>query len=309
MKKPPTRQIVDIRFSRDALAQCITVKAEDGLYVTDDFILTHNSWFACQLGLAFVTGQALGGWLEVKEPGRCQLWALEDQYALTKDKFSKLLGENRPEGMRDLKILAELPQPILRGGDSIIAGTLKEHPAELLIFDSLFKLTGQRQSHSDIGQADYDVIDRLRKIALTHQCCVAVIMHTRKGAHGGDPIENLLGTSGNTAAADVCCELKRTGYNGKLTVVGRMVPREDYELLWHQGDQWGWTITSQGNDACTGETQEDVIAFLEAQGPSKPATIVVGVRKPFGAVWQSLVRLQARGKAARDGNRRWSLVK
>jgi hypothetical protein len=39
-----------------------------------------KSWFACQLALSVVTGQALGGWLEVKHHGRVQLWALEDSF-------------------------------------------------------------------------------------------------------------------------------------------------------------------------------------------------------------------------------------
>jgi hypothetical protein len=43
-------------------------------------------------------------------------------------------------------------------------------------------------------------------------------------------------------------ELKRTSArDGKLTVVGRSVQQEDYELAWHCGDpedettHWGWT--------------------------------------------------------------------
>ena len=35
--------IVDIRFECHDLARCITVAAPDGLYVTDDYLLTHNS--------------------------------------------------------------------------------------------------------------------------------------------------------------------------------------------------------------------------------------------------------------------------
>ena len=268
-----------------------------------------KSWLACQLALSFVTGEAFGGWLQVTEPGRCQLWALEDQFALTKDKFSKLLNGTRPDAMRDLKIFAELPQPVLRGGDRIIRAALDKYPAELVIFDSLFKLTGHQQQNSDICQRDYDVIDRVRKIALDYHCVAGIVMHTKKGARGGDPIENLLGTSGTSAAADVACELKRTGFNAKLTVVGRMVQREDYELLWHQGDRWGWTIESQGAEAATGETQDDVLAFLEAQGAAKPATIAAGIHKSFPSVWNALGRLQARGKVARAKDKRWELTR
>ena len=268
-----------------------------------------KSWFACQLALSMATGQALGGWLKVLEPGRVQLWALEDQYALTKDKMLKLLRGARPEGLRDIKIFSELAQPILRGGDQIIRTALQENPAELIILDSLFKLGGDPQQHADISQRDYDIIDRVRRIALDFRCAACIVMHTKKGSKGGDPIENLLGTSGNTAAADAAAELKRTGHNARLTVVGRMVQHEDYELLWHQGDRWGWTIESSGDESATGETAEEVLTYLEAQGPAKPATIAAGVHKNFGAVWMALKRLQERGRVFRGRDKRWELAK
>jgi hypothetical protein len=268
-----------------------------------------KTWLSCQTALSFITGESLGGRLRVKEPGRCHLWALEDQYALTKDKIGKLLGGRRPDSLRDLRIFAELQQPILQGGDRIIREALRQHPAELVILDSLFKLTGAAKGNCDVSQRDYDVIDRTRKIALEHGCAIIIVMHSKKGSRGGDPIENLLGTSGNTAAADVACELKRTGHNGKLTVVGRMVQRAEYELVWHEDDRWGWTIEGEGDDAATGETAEEVLAFLEAQGPSKPATIAAGVHKSFGAVWMSLNRLQSRGRVVRIKDKNWDLVR
>jgi hypothetical protein len=241
-----------------------------------------KSWLACQIALAVVTGQALGGWLRVHHPGRVQLWALEDQFALTKDKMIKILRGARPDGLNDLRVIEELAKPVLAGGDQIIGAMLDESPAEVVLLDSLFKLTGASQPQYDISQRDYDVLDRLRKMAIERRSLFVVIMHTKKGAAGGNPIENLLGTSGTTAVPDVLAELKRFRDGGRLTVVGRSVPSEDYSVDWHGGpDEWGWTIGAQGEDAAGGETQDDVLAYLEAQGAAAPSNIANALKKTF----------------------------
>jgi hypothetical protein len=210
-----------------------------------------KSWLACQMALSVVTGEALCGWLKVGNPGRVHLWALEDQKALTKDKVKKLLRGAAPDGLRDLHVFEELALPILDGGDRIIGNALTQHGAELIILDSLFKLTGAQKSTSDISQRDYEVIDRVRKIAMQFNCVVVIVMHTKKGSRGGNPVENIIGTSGTSAAADVVAELKRTGLKeGKLTVVGRLTPQENYELAWHGGIPLSlacaFTITAEG---------------------------------------------------------------
>ena len=128
-----------------------------------------KSWFACQLALSAVTGEPLGNFLQVKERCRVGLWALEDQAALTKDKVGKLLGSARPTGLRDLLLFEELPKPILAGGDQILHDALEREPVGLIILDSLFKLTGGTGNRNhDISQKDYDVIDRVRKIAIDY---------------------------------------------------------------------------------------------------------------------------------------------
>jgi hypothetical protein len=119
-----------------------------------------------------------------------------------------------------------------------------------------------------------------------------------------------LGTSGTSAAADVVAELKRTGRNGKLTVVGRLVPHENYELAWHGGpDEWGWAIEGEGDSAAVGETASEVLTYLEAQGAAKPATIASSLRKSFPSVWMALQRLQDRGRVTRQRDKKWEIVR
>jgi hypothetical protein len=310
-------KVIPRAFSMEVILEDATIQSPD--MMIEDFLPRQGlmlfggrpkegkSWFACQLALSVATGQSFIGRLQVLHPGRVQLWALEDGLPLTKDKVSKILNGRRPDGLRELGVFPELPLPILGGGDEVIREALRQYPAELVILDSLFKLTGARNPKADISQTDYDIIDRCRRIALEHNCAVVVIMHTKKGASGNDPIENLLGTTGNTAAADVLCELKRKGRQGSLAVVGRFTGRKDFALDWNDSDEtgWGWAIAGEGEADEIGETMQDVLAYLQAQGSSQPATIARALRKSFRAVWCALERLRARGLVVREG-RRWT---
>ncbi len=40
-------RIISIKYEKDDFAQCITIRDPKGLYVTEDFIVTHNSYFGC----------------------------------------------------------------------------------------------------------------------------------------------------------------------------------------------------------------------------------------------------------------------
>lgn len=53
-KKQPNqyrRQIVSVEYYGEELAQCISIDSEDHLYITDDYIITHNTFLAIYLAL------------------------------------------------------------------------------------------------------------------------------------------------------------------------------------------------------------------------------------------------------------------
>jgi len=268
-----------------------------------------KSWLAVQIASAFVTGEPLCGWLQVLKPGRAHLWALEDGFPITKDKLLKLHKGRVPEGMENLRVFDRLERPFMNGGAEIIEATLNRHPAELVVLDSLMKLKGRPGAGGDITQEDYALIDRARRIALAQHAGLTIVAHTKKGAMGRNPIEDLIGTTGFTAATDAVAELKRHGPSeGHLLVAGRCVPSKTFELAWFEGEEWGWAIQAAGEDVGLGVTSQEIVSYLEAEGAAKPATVAKALHKSFGAVWRALHRLQASGKVWRGADRRWGLA-
>lgn len=62
---PPRRTIRSVDFVGHLPARCITVAADDHLYLTDHFIVTHNSWACAELSASARVGRSL--WLDLDE--------------------------------------------------------------------------------------------------------------------------------------------------------------------------------------------------------------------------------------------------
>lgn len=62
---PPARHVEQVDYVGVMPARCITVSAEDSLYLTDNFIVTHNSWQLAELSASERIGRTL--WLELAE--------------------------------------------------------------------------------------------------------------------------------------------------------------------------------------------------------------------------------------------------
>ena len=90
-KRPPLRKIESIEAGRTAETQCISVEAEDGLYVTEHYILTHNSWLALGLCVAVAAGGFAFGNVHV-EKGSALYLALEDNERRLQFRLKKILA-------------------------------------------------------------------------------------------------------------------------------------------------------------------------------------------------------------------------
>jgi len=69
-KREPTRPLVAIRSVGREECVCIAVEASDGLYVTDDYVVTHNTWFACAVANGVVDAGGRVAFFTLEMPPR-----------------------------------------------------------------------------------------------------------------------------------------------------------------------------------------------------------------------------------------------
>jgi hypothetical protein len=62
---PPRRTVKAVDYVGPMQARCITVEADDHLYLTDGFVVTHNSWTIAELAASDKVGRVL--WLDIGE--------------------------------------------------------------------------------------------------------------------------------------------------------------------------------------------------------------------------------------------------
>ena len=100
-KRPPTRRIVEARLVRKDQAMCITVAANDHLYVTGGYVVTHNSYLLGRI--------ALEAWMN--QGKRVVLFTLENSVEMTFDRIICMhLGINSRDWQRGLCSPEEVQQ-------------------------------------------------------------------------------------------------------------------------------------------------------------------------------------------------------
>jgi hypothetical protein len=247
-----------------------------------------KSWFALGLALSIVSGQKLGGYLEIKKPGRVLYLSLEERPRQTRSRLHMLTQPG--DYLMDLHFVYEAPA-LMAGGAAALDHELAEHPVEVLIVDSLLGVTQQasRPKNMDVMQADYNIVNTLRAIAEKHKLALVLVAHTRKAP--GDFLDCIQGTTGTTAAADAIWVLSKTLEGDTiLSITGRDVMDNVFGLR-RKDDSPCWVITGEGDEVVQNADRREIIELLRDQGPMKPTGISRFVHKNVGAVQRLLSKL------------------
>lgn len=179
-KKPLTRKIVSITYKGEEECKCISVDNDRGLYVTDNFIVTHNTMSALQIAS---NAQKLGRYVYyMAVESRIQPRDLEGINGFDVNMCSIIQSQKG-------KILTA--EDYLNDGMSV----LKEHPGCVLIIDSSSALCSTGEFSKDItasGRADGPKLlasfcRQMAPIVQTNDCLVIIIQHLIANTSGYGP--------------------------------------------------------------------------------------------------------------------------
>jgi DNA-binding transcriptional ArsR family regulator len=255
-----------------------------------------KSWFTTQLALAIAGQTKLADYFEVMKPGRVLYLSLEESRPQTKKRLHMLMP-SMSDFLQNVHYVYEMA-PLLTGGAAALDAHLEKHPAEVVIVDSLLAFVRQAgRKNVDVMQADYNVVNTLRAIAVKHGIALIIVAHTRKAP--GDAVDTVQGTMGLVAAADAVWVLNRDG-NGNvvLTVTGRDVYSTVFGLT--QVRDGGWKVTGEGDEVKQGLERREILDLLRENGPMRVVSIARALHKSVSNISNLLSKLAGQDLVTRS---------
>jgi hypothetical protein len=229
-----------------------------------------KSWMALQLALAIASGGRALSQIAV-DAGDVLYLALEDNERRLQERLRLLLdGAAAPSR---LHMRTDWPT-LERGGAEAIDTWLQLHPSTRLVVIDTWAQIREAPRHGGDGYFDESrLARRLKELADRHRVAIVVLHHTRKpflGGSLGDPLNEVLGSSGFTAAADTTLVLQREPGKSEavLYVRGRDVKEQARALAWD--DLTGWAIGGDAGEARLRAERREIIQLLREE--AKPLT-------------------------------------
>ena len=187
----PVRKIVSVEYSHDEEAQCITVDREDGLYVTERFIVTHNSLFINNLALSLASGLPFlrsGGnkGYKVDHPTRTLLLDRELSKRSLFDRLTTFTSSVPAFQAAHENLLIDHDHMIrldqLNAYETLV-GLIEENGAEVCILDTAYKFFGGDVESSASLMKGFGVLD---KVIHETGCSFVLTHHLKKSAQSSN---------------------------------------------------------------------------------------------------------------------------
>lgn len=225
-------------------------------------------------------------------PVKCAFLSLEEGELLCRSKFKRAGFPDNALG--SIQLFFEWPRGDM--GVNLLDRYLFANPdVRLVCIDSLTRFRVIPDIRVPAFSADYEAVNALHDMAKKHPgVCIDIIHHTRK-AKGDDPLDDISGTYGLTAAADCCTVLRNSSDGAVMHVYGRMWDREDSQYTLRRGKNQTWDMIGVHLDIT--EEQKEAFEHVKAAGISgisgKELGEKLGITQP--SAWGRLEALMEKG--------------
>ena len=190
-----------------------------------------------KLAAAAIGGEFLDSKFE--KPVQAMFLSLEEGELLCRTKF-KMAGF-KDEALSAIQLFFEWPRG--QSGVDLLDRYLTTNPAtKFVVIDSLTRFRVIPDVRIPAFMADYEAVNALHDLSKKHPgVCLDVIHHTRK-ARSDDPIDDISGTYGLTAACDAYCVMRHHADGAVMYVGGRLWERNESEFSIKRGERHTWEM-------------------------------------------------------------------
>lgn len=221
-----------------------------------------KSYLALQFAMHIATGTSIWG-INVHQ-GNVLYMALEDTYERLQKRYALMSDYT---GTDNLKFCIQAPL-LCNGLIDVIKDCCKSNKYKLIIIDTLQMI---RNNHTKISYSnDYDVIAKIRDLAIDLHLTVILVHHTRK-MDDDDQFATISGTYGLLGAADgglVLEKPKRSNKEANLHCTGRDIEDKVYSLHFDPVKcVWDCTgISTTNSDQPKDEFLEEINRIVKQHG-------------------------------------------
>ena len=222
---------------------------------------------------------------------RSAFLCLEEGELLCRSKF-KLSGFS-DEALTSIQLFFEWPRG--RAGVDLLHRYLEENPdIRLVVIDSLTRFRSIPDIRAPAFMADYEAVNELHDLSKQHPgVCIDVIHHTRK-AKSEDPIDDISGTYGLTAACDGYMIMRHHADGAVLHAGGRMWTRNEQNFTMKRGANHTWDMLGVHLDLTDKQKEAYELVKASPTGMSgKDLSDKCNITTP--SAWQRLDELLEKG--------------
>ena len=242
-----------------------------------------KSWLALSLSIATSRATPALGFFPILHARPVLFIGLEDGPRRLQDRMRLLLGD--ASAPPNLHIATDWPQ-LGQGAEALIEWWLNDNPdAALVVIDTYQKLRPPVGRGEDRYALDYHHVGALKDLADRHHVALLLLHHTRKPIGGDDPLDEVLGSTGLTGAADAVLVLRSEV--GKADAVlylrGRDLPEAEHALT-HDRETGRWSRLGEAAEVRRSPERDLILAVLAAKQSTgmKPKEIAVATAKSGG---------------------------